>query len=204
MRTVFQLAAFVAAVVCFPGWAAEVKSPEQFMRENYGWTIQGIDGERGLFGKFRNFACFDDRLSPPRSDSDLEKRRWGTQCSTVRGSGENLAAMVFVSWSNKQHKKPITSEKYADSVARGMAGGKDSGGYEAKCTKSLGSAGGRAVDFYDCSMVLPFGTFFANFIHFEHRGIEYFVRAQNASNAPSQDGPREAVSLLVSQLVFDD
>lgn len=204
MKTVLLSALLAASVISSNSWAAEVKSPEEFMRENYGWTVQGIDGERGLFGKFRNFACFDDRLAPPRNDSEVEKRRWGTQCNTVRKSGENLAAMIFVTWSSKQHKKPITPDEYADSVAQGMAGGKDSGGYEAKCTKSAKNAGGRVVDLYDCNMILPFGTFFANFIHFEHKGVEYYVRAQNASNTPSQSGPQDAISLLASRLTFGE
>lgn len=204
MKALLLSALLGAACISSNSWAAEVKSPEEFMRGNYGWTIQGIDGDRGVFGKFANFTCFDDRLAPPRIESEVEKRRWGTQCNTVRRSGENLKAMIFVTWSNKQHKKPITPDEYADSVAQGMAGGKDSGGHEAKCTKSVKDAGGRVVDHYDCSMVLPFGTFFANFIHFEHKGVEYYVRAQNASNAPSQSGPRDAVLLLTSRLTFGD
>jgi hypothetical protein len=201
LRLPLLLAATCIASVCAAG---EVPSPEEFLSQTYGWTIKGLDSERGLFGKFRNFACYDDRLGPPKTDIDLEKRRWGTQCTTKRGKGENLAAMIFISWVNKRHLKPVSAEEYADSVAQGMAGGKDAAGFEAKCAKSPGSAGGKSLTLYDCSMVLPFGTFFANFVQFEHRGIEFFVRAQNASNTPSQGGPRDTMGQLVSSLTFAD
>jgi hypothetical protein len=102
-----------AACVSHTCMAGEVSSPEEFLRQSYSWTIRGIDGERGLFGKFRNFACHDDRLAPPRAESEVEKRRWGTQCNTKRGQGENLAAMVFVTWVNKRHVKPVSVEEYA-------------------------------------------------------------------------------------------
>jgi hypothetical protein len=53
-------------------------------------------------------------------------------------------------------------------------------------------------------MVLPFGTFFANFLHFEHKGLDFFVRAQNASSTPSQSGPRDAVTAVAARLAFSE
>ena len=200
-RAQIVLAAVMRTSVCA---AAEVPSPEEFLRKSFGWTIQGVDSERGISGKFRNFACFDDRLMPPVAEDDVKKRRWGVPCHTIRGQGENLAAMIFVTWVNARHSKPVTPEEYAESVAQGMGGGKAGGGAEAKCSKNPGNAGGKALLLYDCSMVLPFGTFFANFVSFEHRGLEYYVRAQNASNSPSQIGPRETMEQLVSRLRFSE
>ena len=102
--------------------AGEVQSPEKFLMETYGWNINGLDGERGAFGNYRAFACFDDRIGQPRTEEQSLQRRWGTQCQTVRTSGENLGAMIFLSWVNTRHPKLQTLSNIFEFGASQMAG----------------------------------------------------------------------------------
>ena len=102
--------------------AGEVQSPEKFLMETYGWNINGLDGERGAFGDYRAFACFDDRIGQPRTEEQSLQRRWGTQCQTVRTSGENLGAMIFLSWVNTRHPKLQTLSNIFEFGASQMAG----------------------------------------------------------------------------------
>ena len=76
--------------------AGEVESPEKFMSESYGWTISSLDNERGWGGRYKNFACFDDRLAPPVNKEESSRKRFGVQCQTKRVNRENLGAMIFV------------------------------------------------------------------------------------------------------------
>ena len=182
--------------------AGESPSPEAFMRENYGWTIAKIDEERGVFGDYKNFTCLDDRLSPPKNAEEETNRRWGTQCFTKRNQGENLGAMIFVTWTNPKHSKPISKKKYEHQVADVMANEKD-GNSEPNCEKQTIEARDRQIELYDCSMTLPFGTFFASYLKFQHRGINYFIRAANASQSPDSAAPKEKIRKIYKSLAFD-
>lgn len=184
--------------------AGEVNSPEQFLMAAYGWTIKGLDNEHGWFGDFRAFACFDDRLGPPKSPDESVKRRWGTQCQTKRARGENLGAMIFLSWVNPKHPKPQRASDIFEFDARQMAGSAvEDQGSEAKCgAPEQVDRIGKAIAIYDCAMVLPFGTYYASFVQFQHRDIEYFIRIRNASSAPIPDVPSRTARKIASVLTF--
>ena len=181
--------------------AGEVSSPETFMRENYGWTINNLDSELGMFGNFRAFKCYDDKLSPPKTEEENDKKRWASPCVTYRDKDENLAARIVVTWVNPKHKKPITKDYYQQSVANGMANEKENNS-EPKCEKQALPEAEKSIVLYDCAMILPFGTYFASYLHFEHRGIEFYVRAANASNKPDSSTPKEKVREILKAMSF--
>lgn len=184
--------------------AGEVQSPEQFLTQTYGWTIKGLDNERGLFGDYRAFACFDDRIGQPKTEQESLKRRWGTQCQTVRASSENLGAMIFLSWTNPRHPKPQTAAAVFDFTASQMAGSQKDQGYDAKCgAPEQVERAGKRIAIYDCVMVLPFGSYYASFVQFQHRDFEYFIRVQNASSAPIANVPNRTARKIAAALAFD-
>ncbi len=184
--------------------AAEVQSPERFLKEHYGWTIGKLDDERGVFGQYKNFNCFDDRLGPPKAGEDGSTRRMGAECQTKRFSNENLGAMIFVSWANPAHPKPITIQQVFDVAARQMAGAQRDEGFQAKCgSPEVIDKSGKALSVYDCAMVLPFGTFFASFLHFQHRGTDFYIRIQYAANTPFPNEPKETARKIAGALVFE-
>jgi hypothetical protein len=198
MKKVLCISLLLIANVCVAG---EVSSPEAFMRENYGWTITKMDGELGASGNFRNFKCYDDRLSPPKTEEENKKRRLGTQCETKRNQRENLGAMIFVTWVNPKHEKPITTSSFQQEVANFMANEKQNKSVP-KCEKQRLLQSEKNIDLYDCAMVLPFGTYFASFLHFEHRGVEYYVRAANASDTPYPSSPKDKIREILKVLSF--
>jgi len=184
--------------------AAEVPSPEKFMAEAYGWTIKGLDGERGMFGDFRALACFDDRVGQPKTEEQSRQRRWGTQCQTVRTGGENLGAMTFISWVNPRHPKPQTLSGVFEFGASQMAGNQKDQGFEAKCgAPETVDRSGKQIEIYDCAMVLPFGTYYASFVRFQHRDFDYVIRLQNASSAPMPNVPNKTARKIVAALAFE-
>jgi hypothetical protein len=198
MKEILFTSLLLIANLCVAG---EVSSPEAFMRENYGWTISNIDSELGVFGNFKQFKCYDDKLSPPRTEEENLKKRWATQCLTKRYPGENLGAMMFVTWVNPKHAKPITTSQFQQDIANGMANQKENNS-EPRCEKQLLPQPDKKIDLYDCAMVLPFGTYFASFLHFEHRGIEFYVRAANASNTPDSRSPKDKIREILKALSF--
>jgi hypothetical protein len=181
---------------------AQAQSPESFMARTYGWTVRGLDSERSSNGRFRAFACFEDRLAPPVTAADFLNHRWGTQCRTVRDRGENLEAMLYVTWVNPRFSNPVTTAEYEREVAKIMAGGKS--GSEPRCVSTAVLNGNSRMARFDCEMVLPFGTYYASFLQFEHRGIEYYLRAQNASVDPVPHGPPAAIDDILPRIVFTE
>ncbi len=183
--------------------AGEVQSPELFLRESYGWTIAKLDDERGLFGSYKNFNCYDDRLQAPRNADESASRRIGVSCNTKRYSNENLGAMIFVTWANPAHKNPVRTQEVLEKAANQMAGNEKERNAEPKCELQKTDTGGKQLEIYDCSMVLPFGTYFASVLHFEHRGLDFYIRVQNASNIPYPSEPKKAVRAIAEALIFD-
>lgn len=201
MKMYRSLTTFALCLCAGTSGAGEAQSPEQFMRNSYGWTIEKLDEERGMFGQYRNFTCFDDRLAPPSNADQEATRRWGTACHTKRNQAENLSAMIFVTWVNPKHPKRITSNSFQQEVANLMANDKNAGA-EPICEKQPVEPAGKQVDLYDCKMVLPFGTFFASYLHFQQRGVDFFVRAANASNTPDAAAPKDTIRQIYKALSF--
>jgi hypothetical protein len=185
-------------------FAAEVDSPEQFMKSRYGWTIRGLDAEKGVFGKYKRFACFDDRVTPPRAEEEFATKRFGSDCNSKRARNENLSAMIFIVWSNPKHEKPHQIKDEVDRTAKAMAGAQADQGIDAKCSDvEKISLNQTSFEVLDCSIALPFGTFFASFAAFELRGLRYIFRVQNASSVPSADEPKRVVRDLVKAVTID-
>lgn len=203
-RTILALFAVASILATDASSAGEINAPERFLMETYGWTIKGLDNERGLFGDYRAFACFDDRIAQPKTTEESAKRRWGTQCQTKRASGENLGAMIFLSWVNPKHPKPQSAANIFEFTASQMAGSAKDQGYEAKCgAPEQVDRAGKAIAIYDCVMVLPFGSYYASFVQFQHRDFQYFIRVQNASSAPIPDVPGKTARQLAAALLFE-
>ncbi len=174
------------------------------MSNNYGWTIAGIDGERGVSDSYRNFNCFDDRTGQPKTEQESLKRRWGTQCQTVRVNREDLGAMIYVTWLNPRFPKPQTAAGVFDFAASVMAGSQKDQGYEVKCgePEHLERAG-KKISVYDCAMVLGFGTYYASFVQFQHRDYDYFIQLRNASSRPIPDVPNKTARKIAALLTFE-
>lgn len=194
----------VASAIPFGAIAGEVESPEKFMLDNYGWTISNLDSERGWGGRYKNFVCHDDRLSPPANADESAKRRFGVQCQSKRINRENLGAMIFVTWANPNHTRPFTDQAMLDYSANQMAGNVNERNAEPKCVSEDIEAAGKNLRIYDCDMFLPFGTFHASMLQFQHREIVYFIRVQNASNTPFPIEPKETVRAIAKALVISN
>jgi hypothetical protein len=206
MPNIANLPSSLFALILLPlgAIAGEVESPEKFMSESYGWTISGLDNERGWGGRYKNFVCFDDRLAPPANKEESSRKRFGVQCQTKRVNRENLGAMIFITWSNPSHSRPFTDQAMLEYSANQMAGNVNERNAEPRCTSEDIEAAGKKLKIYDCDMALPFGTFHASMLQFQHRELVYYIRVQNASNTPFHKEPKETVRTIAKDLVVSN
>lgn len=123
----------------------------------------------------------------------------GVQCIV------NTAAMnrLFIAQGRK-HSRPFTDQAMLEYSANQMAGNVNERNAEPKCTSEDIEAAGKKLKIYDCDMVLPFGTFHASMLQFQHRELIYYIRVQNASNTPFHKEPKEAVRSIAKDLVVNN
>lgn len=161
---------FAIVVLGFSASFAHAVGMEQFLLQNYGWTI-GIKQEVKTFGFSWNIQCAPKQALPSEGSSAL----FGTACTQ-----EDQRFWTVILW----RLPKVTSEMVEHDVFSVIAG---SQGYrKVSCRqKMLPNPMDQFGIVKDCSILLPNGTFYVSFYHFE-------IPMPSGGSFVNQNGEKEA------------